>query len=157
MKNIIFYIHGYNSDHNSRKFKALQSHFGAQFAYDFMEWEPQSNFSQLITEALQKLDTYDNPIVVGDSTGANFACQIAQIRSANNKTTQLILTSPLLDIKHRFRTEEAPFAENLKNHLKVFEPPEDAFIMVANDDTVVDQSKILELANKRSTICCRRG
>lgn len=142
MKNKIFYIHGYGSDRNSRKFLALKKHFLDRFEYGFMEWKPEDDISLLLNEAEVELDAYENPILFGDSTGANFAYQLYERRKAKNKKSILMLSSPLLTFQLRISDRE--FSDNLKQQLIPISNPKNAMIIATPTDEVLDQTWLFE-------------
>lgn len=79
-KTTLLYIHGLGSDRHSRKFINLKEYFKDRFSYDFIEWNNDSTISVLLVEAEAKLENVENPILIGDSTGANFAYQLRERR-----------------------------------------------------------------------------
>lgn len=142
MKPTLLYIHGLGSDQHSRKFINLKDHFKDQFNYDFVEWTNDSNISELLDEAELKLENIDNPILVGDSTGANFAYQLHERRSQKDKKSILILSSPLLNIDERVADFEFP--ESLIPQLQKFDNPENALIIATKNDAILGQNWLFE-------------
>jgi predicted esterase YcpF (UPF0227 family) len=138
MKTTLLYIHGLGSDQNSRKFINLKEHFKDQFNYDFVEWKNDSNISELLDEAELKLENIEIPILIGDSTGANFAYQLRERRLQKGKTSILILSSPLLNINERIADFEFP--ETLIPQLQKFDNPENALIIATKKDAVLNQN-----------------
>ncbi len=80
MHTTLIYIHGFGSDRNSRKFLNLKDYFGEQYNYDFIEWDNDSDIKSLIQDKFLKYKNESNLIIVGDSTGANFAYQLQNLR-----------------------------------------------------------------------------
>ena len=80
MKPKLLYIHGLGSDRNSRKLVNIKDFFENQFEYNFVEWNNDSDLSALLNEAQKWLTTEPNVqiVLVGDSTGANFAYQLRE-------------------------------------------------------------------------------
>lgn len=142
MKPTLLYIHGLGSDQHSRKFINLKDHFKDQFNYDFIEWKNDSNISELLDEAELKLENIDNPILVGDSTGANFAYQLRERRSQKGKNSILILSSPLLNIDERVADFEFP--ETLIPQLQKFDNPENTLIIATKKDAILNQKWLFE-------------
>jgi|SRR5690606_33355929 len=138
----LFYIHGLGSDANSRKYLNLKEYFKEQFRFDCLEWKNNSDISQLLDEAEKMLESEDKVILFGDSTGANFACQLREKRKQKNLKTILILSSPLLDESRRIA--DFPFPGQLKVFLKKIENPENTLIIVPLHDEVIDHSFLLK-------------
>ncbi len=139
IKKTVLYIHGLESDRYSRKFQDLQAFFGNEFNYDFLEWDNDSNIRNLIQQ--MDLKYTDQPlIIVGDSTGANFAYQLRQLR--NNPNDKLILTSPLLTIDKRIADFEFP--QSLVQYLTKITEPENCLIIATTKDEILDQNWISE-------------
>jgi len=142
VKPTLLYIHGLGSDQHSRKFINLKDHFRDQFNYDFVEWKNNSNISELLNEAELKLEDIENPVLVGDSTGANFAYQLRERRSQKGKNSILILSSPLLNIDERIADFEFP--ETLIPQLQKFDNPENALIIATKKDAILNQNWLFE-------------
>lgn len=144
MKTLI-YIHGLGSDRNSRKFQDLKVYFGNTFNYGFLEWNTDSDIPVLISGIASKHHAEDL-IIFGDSTGANFACQLREkIKQLGGKTV-LILTSPLLDISNRIA--DFDFPGTLIPQLWKIENPEDAMIIASKEDEVLNQKILFEMKLK---------
>ncbi len=138
----LLYIHGLGSDRNSRKFLNLKNYFKDQFNYNFVEWNNDSNISALLDIAENWLKSEDQIILIGDSTGANFAYQLRERLKENNIKSILILTSPLLDIDNRIGDFEFP--KNIIPQLWKIENPEDALIIATQKDEVLNQKLLFE-------------
>lgn len=138
----LLYIHGLGSDRNSRKFLNLKDYFKDQFNYNFVEWNNDSNISALLDIAENWLKSEDQIILIGDSTGANFAYQLRERLKENNIKSILILTSPLLDIDNRIGDFEFP--KNIIPQLWKIENPEDALIIATQKDEVLNQKLLFE-------------
>ena len=54
MKPLFYFIHGFGSGKDSGKYRKLQNHFKEYFAFDLMEWNPDSDFPKLLNEAEKK-------------------------------------------------------------------------------------------------------
>ncbi len=139
MKRKLLYIHGLGSDRNSRKFVNLKDYFKDQYQYNFVEWNNDSDISALLDIAATWLNSEpeDQIVLVGDSTGANFAYQLREGLKEKNIKSILILTSPLLDIDKRISDFEFP--ENIVLQLWKIEDPEDALIIATVKDEVLNQ------------------
>lgn len=142
MKTTLLYIHGLGSDRNARKFINLKEYFKDQFDYDFVEWNNENNIAELLNEAENKLENLENPIIVGDSTGANFAYQLRESRKLKGKKSILILSSPLLNIDERIA--DFNFPEKLLPQLIKIKNPSNALIIATKNDTILDQNWLFE-------------
>jgi predicted esterase YcpF (UPF0227 family) len=144
-KTILYYVHGYKTKPEkikSRKFRNLNSFFGEKFNYGYMSWNENSDFDKLLDKALEQTRDYNKVILIGDSTGANFAYQIRQYIKERKQNVKLILTSPLLDVKKRLR--DIPFTGNLLRALLKINSPKDCLIIATNEDEVLEQKWIFE-------------
>jgi predicted esterase YcpF (UPF0227 family) len=137
----LLYIHGLGSNQNSRKFLNLKDYFKDDFHYDFIEWNNDSDINLLIHQKIEKYKNVYNLVIVGDSTGANFAYQLREIR--NNTTDKLILTSPLLDIEKRIA--DFDFPKTLILHLIKIENPKNSMIIASKTDEILNQNYLFEL------------
>lgn len=148
----LLYIHGLGSDRNSRKLLNLKDYFKEQFEYNFVEWNNDSNISSLLDTAEKWLnsETENQTVLVGDSTGANFAYQLRENLKGIGKKSTLILTSPLLDIDHRIA--DFDFPKNLIPQLWKIENPEDALIIATQKDQVLNQKPLFEKSFKNITL-----
>ncbi len=146
MRNKLLYIHGLGSDRNSRKFINLKDHFRNQFEYNFVEWNNESNISELLDTAEKSLvsESESQIVLVGDSTGANFAYQLRENLAEKNIESILILTSPLLNIDNRIADFEFP--KTILPQLQKIENPSDALIIASKKDEVLNQLPIFEKA-----------
>ena len=142
MKPTLLYIHGLGSDRYSRKFVDLKNYFGDKFLFEFIEWNNDSDISALIFVAERELKSADRAILIGDSTGANFAYQLREKRKQSGKESVLILTSPLLNLDDRVADFEFP--ESIIPQLIKMEHPEDALIIASLKDEIINQKPLFE-------------
>lgn len=142
----LLYIHGLGSDRNSRKFLNLKDYFKGQFDYDFVEWNSDSDISALLDIAEKWLKSENQIVLVGDSTGANFAYQLRERLKGGNQKLILILTSPLLDIDSRIVDFEFP--KKIFPQLWKIKNPEDALIIATKKDEVLNQKPLFEKSFK---------
>jgi predicted esterase YcpF (UPF0227 family) len=142
MKPTLLYIHGLGSDRHSRKFVDLKNYFGDKFLFEFIEWNIRSDISALLAVAELKLKSAHRAILIGDSTGANFAHQLREKMKQSGKESLLILTSPLLDLGDRIADFEFP--ESLIPQLIKIEHPEDALIIASLKDEIINQKPLFE-------------
>ena len=92
---MIIYLHGLNSGIDSNKFKILQKTFGG---IECFEWVPNDPIKDKLNDLVSKLSKQDEIVLIGDSTGANFAYQARELLKQYNKKVKLILISPLLSM-----------------------------------------------------------
>lgn len=144
----LLYIHGLGSGRNSKKFLNLKDYFKDQFDYNFVEWNNDSDISALLNEADKwlKSEPEDQIVLVGDSTGANFAYQLRERLKENNIKLILVLTSPLLNVENR--TSDFEFPKNILPQLWKIENPEDALIIATQKDEVLNQIPLFEKSLK---------
>lgn len=140
----LLYIHGLGSDRNSRKFINLKDHFQNQFVYNFVEWNNESDIYELLDIAEKWLvsESESQIVLVGDSTGANFAYQLRERLEKKTIKSILILTSPLLDIDNRIADFEFP--KTILPQLKKIENPSNALIVASRKDEVLNQLAVFE-------------
>ena len=138
MNKKLLYIHGLGSDRNSRKFVNLKDYFKDQFEYNFMEWKNDSNILSLLNEAEKWLKSgpTDQIVLVGDSTGANFAYQLRERLKEEDIKSILIMTSPLLNVEDRISDFEFP--KSILPQLRKIENPEYALIIATQKDEVLN-------------------
>ena len=141
MKNKFIYIHGFDSSHLSQKSLKLQAYF-TQFDYGWMDWTVMDDMEKLLDNLEKELEPYENPIVYGDSTGANFAYQLRQRRESKGKKTILIMTSPLLINKLRISIEHIP--QSFRDRLQVIDNPKNALIIASPEDETLDETWLWE-------------
>ncbi len=146
----LLYIHGLNSDATSRKYLVLKEFFKGEFRFDCLEWKNHDNIIELLDDAEKMLDEEINPIIFGDSTGANFAYQLRERRKSKEKSSILILSSPLLDISKRIAGHTFP--EELKIYLEKIESPNNALIIAPENDELIDHSYLQKNHLKNVTL-----
>lgn len=135
----LLYIHGYGSNRESRKFFNLKESL-PDFPAAVFEWDEHTDFELLLKTAIEQTNEIEQIVLVGDSTGANIAYQIREVRKSLGLKTILVLTSPLLDYDKRLNTS-LQFTENLQNSLMQINKVEDALIILAKEDEAIDFSQ----------------
>ncbi|WP_158963263.1 YqiA/YcfP family alpha/beta fold hydrolase [Myroides fluvii] len=144
------YIHGYGSNRESRKYVLLQTQLVAYQAR-CPEWTPETDFNTWLKALYQSVENEQTVVVVGDSTGANFAYQLKEMRNAEGLDTILVLLSPLLSYDHRLNKELA-FTANLKNSLQDIVAPTEALILIGKQDETLDLKEVNPYACKNSEV-----
>lgn len=129
------YIHGYGSNQSSRKFSDLKE-FISDCNFTCLEWNENSDFASLLQEEEKRFEQVENLIIMGDSAGANYAYQLREKRKQKGIKSILILTSPLLNLEDRMRTDFL-FTDNLKNSFVKIPTVDNAFILKAREDEVL--------------------
>ncbi len=124
----------------------MKDHFQNQFEYNFVEWNNESDISELLDTAEKWLvsEAECQIVLVGDSTGANFAYQLRERLEKKTIKSILILTSPLLNIDNRISDFEFP--KTILSQLQKIENPSDALIIASKKDEVLNQLPVFEKA-----------
>lgn len=143
MKTKFLYIHGLGSDAQSRKYLNIKNHFQDQFRFDCLEWKNEDDIEELLLNFHKELSREENLILFGDSTGANFALQLREMRSQSELKTILILSSPLLDESKRIAS--FPFPEHLKPFLKKYNQIDDLLMILPTHDEVIDNNWLFKI------------
>lgn len=148
MKKTLLFVHGFGSDRNSRKFQDLKSHFGKEYHCHCLEWTVFSDIPYLLNLALHKCAIVERLVIIGDSTGANLAYQLREMR--NSDGDKLILLSPLLDIAKRKR--DIPFPATFCEYLLKIANPANTLVIASKTDEVIDQQSLFDEADKKFTL-----
>jgi len=143
MKTPLIYIHGLGSDRNSSKFELIQDYFSESYDYYCLEWKNDSNILALIEQAHQQFSNASNLIIIGDSTGANFAFQLRGMRDEKQLQSKLILTSPLLNLNMRIAAHDFP--ETIIPFMRAIEEPYNALMICPRNDEIINHSAWLNL------------
>lgn len=143
MKTQFVYFHGLQHKPKiSYKFSLLESYFSKRFDFHYYEWVHTSNITKLLNKALHQLKDEKQIIIFGDSTGANFAYQLRELRKKQNKNDILILSCPLLNYKQRITNNKFP--DNIATYMKTIEDPSNAFVIISLTDELIDQSWLIK-------------
>lgn len=139
----VVYIHGLGSDARSRKFRLIEVFFENSITVECLEWREDDNIFRLLEDTVTRLRFfYRELIIIGDSTGGNFAYQLRQLFEEYNLKTSLILLNPMLDISKRKRN--VSLSENLLQYVQEIKNPTNALIILSKDDEVIDHYWLLE-------------
>lgn len=139
MKKLI-YFHGLGSNKNSRKFRLLKDHLGDGYEFLCAEWNVHTDFRILMFNIFKRLLREPEVILIGDSTGGNYACQMRDLLTQNNIKATLVLLNPLLSIDKRIAT--FPFPERLLESLLNIRQVDDCLSITSINDVVIDHSLI---------------
>jgi len=138
--NELVYIHGLGSDRNSRKFKIIEESLGNIYKCHFAFWDKNTDFLQFFNDLISKYDKVSNLVIIGDSTGGNYAHQFRSMLGKTNNSIKLVLLNPLLDVSNRIA--DFPFPKELLNSLQTITTVNDCFILRSRFDEVIDQNKV---------------
>lgn len=131
----IIYIHGLGSSKRSSKFKELKKVYPQ---IECFEWD--ENDILMISKLIEFSKTFDKSqeiIIIGDSTGGNFAIQLRMmIEKYQNTYAKLVLLNPLLDISK----VHIEIPENVKNRLSKITEIHEALIFISKNDDIVDHT-----------------
>lgn len=133
----IVYIHGLNSSVNSQKFKILKEAFPTAIC---VEWTVENNIFDIIQVTYEKLKgIINNLVIIGSSTGGNFAWQLQKKLKENGKSSELILLNPLVDQSFKY-VDDLP--EELSKYLADMNRFEDTKVFLALRDDVLNTEKL---------------
>lgn len=133
----IVYIHGLSSSVNSQKFKILQQAFPSAKC---VEWTTEDNIFDIIQDAYDKLKgIVNNLVIIGSSTGGNFAWQLQKKLKENGKSSELILLNPLIDSSFKY---DDNLPEELNKYLVDMNRFENTKVFLALHDDVLNTGKL---------------
>lgn len=138
----ILYIHGLGADAQSRKYQILQSRFSGYGTMECLEWHKEDIIARLLKETSNRLLRYSNLVIIGDSTGGNFAYQLRNLLATHPISTTLILLNPLLDISKRI--SKMTFPSLLADYLQEIKSPNNAYIVISERDEIINHSWLEE-------------
>lgn len=146
----LLYFHGLNSDHTSQKYNDIKEKFEGKFQSICIVWKNDTNITQLLKTVAKEYEKEEFLVVVGDSTGGNFAYQLREFRKFYFQKTFLIMLNPLLDL--HYTTPHLSFPENLKPYIKTINQPTDAFILLSKNDEIIDHSFLINTELQNTTL-----
>lgn len=129
------YIHGLNSSKNSSKYKILKKRFDMMI----LEWDKQTNIDSKIDAIIKDINPSDKLILIGDSTGGNFACQLRNKLNNLNIYSKLVLFNPLLNIES-LSIDIMP--NEILKYIKPITEIKDALLIISNNDNIVDNKDL---------------
>lgn len=141
MKTVIIFVHGFLSDVYSPKFASIRSYFGDKYDYDSIAWDVSSNIRMLFDDLHHNWLEYCHIVIIGESTGGNFAYQLREHLWARSKQMALVLLSPLMCDNQRKNNVRLPIS--IIPQLWDISEPKDAYIIVTKDDNYFDQGWLL--------------
>lgn len=140
MKKLV-YFHGLGSNKNSRKFRLLKDHLGESYELLCAEWNVYTDFRILIFNVFKRLLREPEVVLIGDSIGGNYACQMRDLLMRNNVKTTLVLFNPLLSMDTRIVS--FPFPNMLLESLHDIRQIEHCLSIISINDVVIDHSSIV--------------
>lgn len=138
----MLFIHGYGVTHGAWKFNLLKEYFSNEFNLNKMDWDTDSDIESLLNTQISALENCELPVIIGDSTGANFAYQFREKRKSLGKKSILILTSPLLVNQLKIPIDDIP--QSFINQLIEYPQPEDALIIASPEDDTLNLAWLWE-------------
>jgi predicted esterase YcpF (UPF0227 family) len=129
------YIHGLNSSKNSYKYKILNQ----RFDMIILEWDKLTNINSKIDEIIKNINPSDKLMLIGDSTGGNFACQLRDKLNILNIYSKLVLLNPLLNIESLI-IDIMP--NEILKYIKPINEIKDALLIISNNDEVVNNKDL---------------
>lgn len=147
--NTYIYLHGLYSSRESFKFQAIKERFHNAYA---LEWTPETDIDQLLENSIEMIRNWHSQseklVLVGDSMGGNFACQLKERLKKEEIYVHLVLINPLLDICSVNDLLLIP--ESVRKYIRVIKHIQDALIFISKYDEVIDFSKIEDTVFRNS-------
>jgi len=145
----ILYFHGLGSDEQSRKFQLLKMQFSTADVYCVV-WNKETDFAQLFEHWCHKIQGAENIILIGDSTGGNYAFQFREMLTKHNLFSKLILINPLLNLENRIA--DFPFPKELTDTLQTIDKVEDALLIFSRRDEIIDHRTVAKASQPYTEI-----
>lgn len=136
----ILYFHGLGSSAASRKFVRLQQVFSHKYQLICSEWTYTTSIRILLGNLLTQYENEKSIVIIGSSTGGNFAYQLAERLRFSGVKVKLILINPLLHIAQR--TSQRPFPIMLEGYLREIKEVRDCTLILSRHDEMIDHSDI---------------
>ena len=136
----LLYFHGLGSNKDSRKFKLIENTFDSTHSCFCVEWEKDTDISGLLNDLWSLYKDKEELVLIGDSTGGNYAYQLRERLKVSEVKTKLVLLNPLLDFSNRIAN--FPFPEKLEKILEKIKEIDHCFLLQSNRDEVIDHSKM---------------
>lgn len=136
----LLYFHGLGSNKDSRKFKLIENAFDRTHNCFCVEWGNDTDISGLLTDLWSLYKDKDELVLIGDSTGGNYAYQLRERLKVFGVKIKLVLLNPLLDFSNRIANFSFP--EKLEETLEKIKELDHCFLLQSNRDEVIDHSKM---------------
>lgn len=138
----LLYLHGLGKPKRCEKFDCLESYFNVEYEVKYIRWDEQTNMSDYLNELDRKFAQEENLIVLGNSTGANFAWQLKELRKKRGVNTCLIAISPLFSVNNSLVIKEFP--DEVKKCLKDINNLDDSMVIIGSKDSVLNHAWLEE-------------
>ena len=150
------YIHGFGTTGaGSNKFKKINK-WATEIGQKAFALEWNEHQDQIVERLIRQLTAtlqYDDPVVlIGSSTGGNFALQLMDFFTHHQIPMRFILINPLIDVKQR-KIHNASFTLLLADQLKL--PKDNAIggkIILGKQDEVLDYQFTVNVFQKNNDI-----
>lgn len=136
----ILYFHGLGSSAASRKFVRLQQVFGHKYQIVCPEWTFTTDIRMMLGNLLTQYECFKSIIIIGSSTGCNFAYQLAENLRLKSVNVNLIMINPLFHLGQRLNTK--PFPAKLESYVKAIREVNECTLIVSNADEMIDHSLV---------------
>lgn len=136
----LLYIHGLGSGKDSRKYKLIQQAFHTSHRCTCAEWNADTDIKLFLFNLFKRYLGSPELVIIGDSTGGNYACQLRDVLIKNGVRARLILLNPLLNIANRIA--DFAFPSSLEDSLAVIDEVNHCFLLQSLYDEVIDQTKV---------------
>lgn len=136
----LLYIHGLGSGRDSRKYRLIQESFHTTHNCACAEWNEDSDIRLFLFNLYKRYLDSQELVLIGDSTGGNYAHQLRDILVKNGLKVILILINPLLNLEDRIGS--FPFPDSLQDSLATIEQVDHCFLLQSLYDEVIDQNQV---------------
>jgi predicted esterase YcpF (UPF0227 family) len=148
----IYYVHGLGSSNESKKFKILSQKYEG---IKYLEWNENENLGKYVDTCVKLIinnATKNNTtnIIISSDIGSNIALQMKHKLFQIGLGVTMIMINPLLKIKQLFNIEM--LSRNLSYHLYDVSKLTDALIIIADNDTLINNKKIPKKVLRNNTI-----
>jgi len=136
----LLYLHALGSSTNSKKFVRLQEDFGTTYQVVCPEWMLDANIDFFIDNLCNEYQNEEFIIIIGRSTGGNFAFQLTNLLRQKGVKVKLILINPLLNLTSRITTR--PFPTQLAQDILEIKEVNDCALILSIKEEIIDHSRI---------------
>ncbi|WP_164123063.1 YqiA/YcfP family alpha/beta fold hydrolase [Sphingobacterium sp. xlx-130] len=136
----LLYIHGLGSGRDSRKYKLIEQSFRSTHHCTCAEWNSDTDIKLFLFNLFKRYLGIKELVIIGDSTGGNYACQLRDLLISNSVSVRLVLLNPLLNIANRIAYH--PFPDTLRDSLAAIDQVDHCFLLQSLYDEVIDQTKV---------------
>ena len=137
---MILYFHGLGSNCDSSKFQILTREFSKEYSIDCVLWNLNTDFSELLMNLQYKISGQKDVVLIGSSTGGNYAYQLAEKLRMSNSNVKLILINPLLNVNNRIA--DFPFPSELLDSLIAIDEVNNCHLLISKNDEIINHNLI---------------